>query len=85
MHILRMVVEHVVVCKAVDFALHQVWLLLKRAFDAVVNAFSLFLFASFLKELDRIQRGLAGFFLLAAMGALSTVTLGLQAQTAKVR
>jgi hypothetical protein len=85
MHTVRMILEHVVVCKAVDLALHQLWAVLKKAFDAALSILSAFLFGSLLKELERIQHGLGVLFLLAAMGVLSTVSVGLlKAKTSNV-
>lgn len=81
MHIVRMILEHVVVCKVSELALHQIWLFLKRAFESVVNLLFVFLFASVLKELERLQQGLAAFFLLIVIAAVSGVSLGLQAKT----
>ncbi len=74
MHILSMILEHVV-CKVVDYALHQLWMVLQKAFDVAVTALFLCLFAPLLKELDRIQRGFAVLFLLVAIGAVSAASL----------
>jgi hypothetical protein len=71
MHILRMILEHLVVCKVVDFALHQFCLAVKKAFDLVVTLLFLWLFGAILKEADRICRGLGFVLLLIAAGFLS--------------
>jgi hypothetical protein len=71
MHILRMILEHLVVCKAVDFALHQLWMVVKKAFDLAVTMLFLWFFASILKEADRIWRGFGFVVLLIAAGVFS--------------
>ena len=75
MHMAKMILEHLVVCKLVDFTLHQLYMVVKRALDMAVAMFLLWLFAPILKEADRICRGFGFVLLLIAAGVFSAANL----------
>ena len=77
MHIARMILQHLVVCKVADFALHRLWMMAKKAFELAVTMFLLWLFAPVLKEAERIYRGFGVLLLLIAAGVISTASFNI--------
>jgi hypothetical protein len=85
MHILRMILEHVVVCRVVEFTLHQLWMVVKRTIEVAEAMILLWLFAPILKEADRICRGFAMLLLLVAAGVVSAASFNIQTNSKALR
>jgi hypothetical protein len=70
-----MILQHVVVCKTIEFILHRIWLELKKAFDLAMTVLVLWMLAPLLKSVDKLMAGFGVLLLFIVAGLVSSADL----------
>ena len=75
MHTTLMILEHFAFCKTAELALHYIWTGIKRATEAALAIFVLWLLSPIFKSADQFMRGLGFVVLLTACGLVSCASI----------